>query len=92
MERLSAIIMNMNFNTFIAKIEDQILTPIIELVALGAFILFVFGVVQYMRNAGDPKKRAEGQQQMFWGVIGLVILFGANSLVSILQHIVGKTG
>lgn len=77
------------FNVFLTKIEDQILTPIISVVALAALILFTFGIVKFIRNAGDAKKRAEGQQQMIWGIIGLAILFGASAIVTLIKHLVG---
>lgn len=77
------------FNTFIGKVEDQILTPIISVLALAALIVFVFGVVKFIRNAGDSTKRAEGQQQMIWGVIGLAIMFGANAIIAVIKHTIG---
>ncbi len=77
------------FHAFLTKIESQILTPLISLVALAAFILFLFGVVKFIRTAGDAKARAEGQRQMIWGIIGLAILFGANAIVSIIKHTIG---
>ena len=77
------------FHTFLGKIENQILTPIISVIALAALILFVFGVVNFIRSAGDSKKRSEGQQQMIWGIIGLAIMFGANAIVAIIRHSVG---
>lgn len=77
------------FHAFLGKIEDEILTPIISVIALAALILFVFGVVNFIQGAGDAKKRADGQQQMIWGTIGLAIMFGANALVAIIRHSVG---
>ncbi len=77
------------FHTFLTKVEDEILTPIIAVVALAALILFVFGIVTFIRNAGDSTKRAQGQQQMIWGIVGLAIMFGANALVAIIKHTVG---
>lgn len=89
-ERLSAIITNMDdFHAFLTKIETEILTPIIAVIALAALILFVFGIVKFIANAGDAKKRAEGQQQMFWGIIGLAIMFGANAIIAVIKHTIG---
>lgn len=76
------------FHSFLTKVETEILLPIIAVIALAAFILFTLGVVKFIRNAGDLKARAEGQQQMIWGIIGLAILFGANALVTLIQNAV----
>lgn len=81
----------MDFNSFLTKVEDQVLTPIISVIALAALLLFVFGVVNFIRNSADSTKRAEGQQQMIWGIVGLIILFGANAILTIIKHTIGVT-
>ncbi len=77
------------FQEFITKVQDAILTPIITLLALGAFVLFVWGVVLFIASSDDEEKRRTGQQHMMWGIIGLVIIFGANAIVSLLKATVG---
>ena len=77
------------FQEFIVKVQDAILTPIITLLALGAFVLFVWGVVLFIASSDDEEKRRTGQQHMMWGVIGLVIIFGANAIVSLIAATVG---
>ena len=73
--------------TFISSIEKQILSPIIALLALAAFILFVFGVFELIRNAGNDEARQKGRQHVMWGLIGLAILFGADVIVQIITKI-----
>ena len=75
----------MDFSNFVQKISTEILEPIITLLALGAFIVFVWGVVKFIRNADNDEKRKEGQQHMIWGVIGLAIIFGASAIVNLLK-------
>lgn len=79
------------FNTFIQKVADNILTPIVEILALAAFLIFVWGIVQYIQNAYDDTKRAEGRQHMIWGIVGLAILFSANALVRLVTHVAAGT-
>jgi uncharacterized membrane protein YidH (DUF202 family) len=73
---------------FIAKVQDQILNPIITLIALASFGIFVFGVVEFIAGAENEEKRSTGQQHILWGIIGLVIVFGAGAIVKILGNIV----
>ena len=75
-------------DSFLTNVKNEILTPIITVIALAAFILFIYGVVNFIRSAGDSTRRAEGQQQMIWGIIGLAILFGANALVNLISNAV----
>ena len=77
------------FNTFITKVQTEILNPLITLVALAAFIIFTWGLVEFIRGAAEPDKRKTGQQHMLWGIIGLAIIFGAQVIVTILKNIVG---
>ncbi|MES2225944.1 MAG: hypothetical protein V4480_04015 [Patescibacteria group bacterium] len=77
------------FNTFITKVEAAIIDPLITVLALAAFILFVWGVIEFIQGAGSPEKRTTGQQHILWGLVGLAILFGARIIVTILTKIVG---
>lgn len=79
----------MTYQEFIAKIEAAILTPIIMLLVLAASVYFVWGVVQFIVGAGDEEKRKKGQQHMIWGIIGLVIMFGANAIIALIKQTVG---
>lgn len=76
-------------DAFLTKIQTEILNPLITLVALAAFIIFAWGLVEFIRGAADAEKRRTGQQHMLWGIIGLVIIFGAQVIVTILKNIVG---
>ncbi len=77
------------FQTFITKVQDAILTPIITLLSLGAFLIFIWGIVEFIASADNEEKRSTGQQHMIWGIIGLVIIFGANAIVSLIGATVG---
>ncbi|MEK7201445.1 MAG: hypothetical protein AAB737_02315, partial [Patescibacteria group bacterium] len=70
----------MTYQQFLTKIELAILMPIVVLLSLSAFVLFAWGVVQFIAGADNDEKRKVGQQHMLWGIIGLVILFGANAI------------
>jgi TRAP-type C4-dicarboxylate transport system permease small subunit len=71
------------------KIENAIINPLITLIALAAFVVFIWGVVEFIANAGNEEKRATGQQHMLWGFIGLVIIFGAKAIIAIAANTFG---
>jgi hypothetical protein len=52
------------------------------LLATGAFVLFLWGVFQFIAHAGDESKRSEGKQAILWGLVGLVIIFSAYGLMN----------
>jgi uncharacterized membrane protein YidH (DUF202 family) len=73
---------------FIQNVQREIINPFITLLALGAFIVFIWGIVEFIRNGDNAEKRKTGQQHMMWGVVGMVILFGAQAIVAIIARTV----
>jgi len=82
---------NSPLNTFIEKVSTEIVMPLITLLAAIAFAVFVWGVVQMIIAAGDEEKRDTGKRHILWGIIGLVILFGASGIVAFLKATVTTT-
>ena len=70
-------------NAFLGKVETQIINPILLLLAAAAFAVFLWGVFEFIRNAGDEGKRAEGKQAILWGLIGLTIIFGVYGIINV---------
>jgi TRAP-type C4-dicarboxylate transport system permease small subunit len=68
-------------DAFIGRVVTNIIEPATALLAVLAFLLFVYGGVNFIRNAENEEKRSTGIQHMFWAIIGLVIIFGANALL-----------
>ena len=79
-------------DNFISAIEREILAPIITLIALAAFVVFVWGVVEFIQGADNEEKRKSGQLHMIWGIIGLVVIFGANAIVAIIGNVANGLG
>lgn len=74
---------------FLEKVVVQIVNPLILLLVSIAFMYFLWGVFNFIRQAGDADKRAEGQQAILWGLVGLVIIFGAYGIIRIVTSTFG---
>jgi formate hydrogenlyase subunit 3/multisubunit Na+/H+ antiporter MnhD subunit len=70
-------------NRFLDKVVVQIINPIILLLAASAFVVFLWGVFEFIVNAGESTKREEGKKAIIWGLIGLVIIFGAYGIINV---------
>ncbi len=70
-------------NQFLGKVVAQIINPIILLLAASAFVVFLWGVFEFIVHAGEEAKRAEGKSAIMWGLIGLVIIFGAYGIINL---------
>lgn len=68
---------------FLGKVVVQIVNPIILLLSAAAFVIFLWGVYQFVAHAGDETKRSEGKKSIMWGLIGLVIIFGAYGIINV---------
>jgi len=68
---------------FTGRVVAQIINPLIILLSTVAFVVFLWGVFEFIYNAGDQKKREEGRQAILWGLIGLVIIFGAYGIINV---------
>lgn len=70
-------------NQFLEKVVTQIINPIILLLAATAFVVFLWGIYQMIAHAGEETARSEGRKAIMWGLIGLVIIFGAYGIINL---------
>ncbi|OGG41637.1 hypothetical protein A2837_00630 [Candidatus Kaiserbacteria bacterium RIFCSPHIGHO2_01_FULL_46_22] len=68
---------------FLAKFNDAILYPLITLMMTIALIVFLYGVFEFIMNAGNEAGRSAGKKHIMWGVVGMVIMVSAYSILSI---------
>ena len=68
---------------FLNTVIVQIINPMILLLSAGAFVVFLWGVFEFVLHAGDATKRGEGRKAILWGLVGLVIIFGAYGIINI---------
>lgn len=68
---------------FLDKVVAQIVNPLILLMAAVAFVVLVWGIFEFIRGAGDDTKRKEGRRAIGWGLVGLVIMFGAYGILNV---------
>lgn len=76
----------------IFRINDKILNPAIEIAFVVALVVFLFGVMEFIRGANKEEKRTKGKQHMLWGIIGFLIMFGVFSIINILTRTFGISG
>lgn len=65
------------------KVVSEIINPIIGVLFALALLYFLFGLAVFIFNAGDSAKRTEAKSHMMWGLVGLVVMTSAYSLIKI---------
>lgn len=76
-------------DSFLSKVVVEIVNPIILLLSALAFVVFIWGVYEFIAHAGDETKRKEGRQAILWGLVGLVIIFGAYGIINLALNTFG---
>ena len=59
---------------------------IIPILVGMAVLLFFWGLIQYVRKAGEAKGREAGKQAIIWGLIGLFIIFSLGGILNIISY------
>jgi len=75
----------MTLTEFLSRVSRYIVSPIIVLLIALAVVIFIWGVVQYIRGADDEKERTLGAQHMLWGVVGIFIMVAVYGFINFIQ-------
>ncbi len=62
-------------------INEHILNPLILFAFAVAFIVFAWGVFQFIANETADAQREAGKKKIFWGLFGMFIMFSAYGLI-----------
>lgn len=84
----------MTFSQFVGSGTTGVIgalnTVVVPIIIALAFLVFIWGVLKYFFIGGDDEgKRAEGRQFVFWGILGMVVIFAVWGLVNIVLSTLG---
>lgn len=77
--------------TFLNKINQFILNPIITLAFAVALLVFFFGIFQFINSQTADAKRDEGKRKIFYGLFGMFIMVSAYGLIRLVLGTFGIT-
>ncbi len=73
----------------IKAINREILNPLIALLFAVALIVFLWGLVEFIRSAESDEARSTGQRHMLWGLVGMAIMVAAKSVIFVVTNTFG---
>lgn len=66
-------------------VDDLFVGSLVKFIIGLTAILFLWGVLKFIKNAGDEKARTEGKELMLWGIIGFFVIFAIWSIVGVVS-------
>lgn len=67
----------------------KLIGQLIPLMFALAIVYFFWGVIKYIKSAGDPKEADAGKSIMIYGVIGIAVMASIYGLIAWLQGTLG---
>lgn len=77
--------------SFVATLNRVILFPTIGLLSAVAFLMFIWGCAEYFMGAANDQARQQGVKHITYGIIGLVIMMSAFTILTIAGATFGLT-
>jgi hypothetical protein len=74
---------------FLNKINQFILNPIIVLLFAVALLVFFWGIFQFINSETADAKRNDGKKKIFYGLIGMLIMFAAKGIIYLILDTFG---
>ena len=83
---------NPSLQSILAKIYTNIINPAILTLFAVALVMFFYGVIIYLRDAGEGEGRKKGKDHMVWSIVGFVIMIGVYGILNLLMRTFNITG
>lgn len=74
---------------FLDRLNQVILFPLITLLMTVALVVFLYGCFLFIMNSDNETARSQGKQHIMYGVIGMLVMISAYSILSIAANTFG---
>lgn len=68
-----------------------ILNPLILLIFSFGFLVFLWGLLEFLNNGANPSKSNEGKEHMIWGVVGMFVMVSVAGIINLIVSTFGLT-
>lgn len=69
--------LNIRFGMSLTELVSMLFNFLLTIAGLAAFIMIVWGGVNFLTSAGDPTKMGDAKDQIFKALLGLVVMFAS---------------
>jgi hypothetical protein len=71
------------------NVVTTIFTPLYQLAVGIAVVYFLYGALRFIIDMNDPERKNIGKEHLFWGTIGLFIIFSVGGVLRLFSDIFG---
>lgn len=75
--------------TFIHKVNQVIINPIILLLFAVAVLVFLYGVFMYVKDSDSEEGRATGGRHIMYGIFGMFIMISVFGILNVVMNTIG---
>lgn len=68
-------------------VEKTVINPFIVFLIALAGLVFVWGMIEFLSNAGDSAAQSEGKRKIIWGIVGMTIMVSAFGIINLVGSI-----
>ena len=76
-------------SNIMGRFVTYIINPAILIVFALGFLLFVYGLVEFLWNLNEGGENKEGKQHMLWGIVGMLIMVSVWGILDLLDNTFG---
>lgn len=75
----------MSIDEFIERVSVAVFNPLVILLFAWAFLVFLWGIFQFVYAGEESKDREDGKRHLLYGVIGMTIMVAAYAIMEIIR-------
>jgi uncharacterized membrane protein len=75
---------SVSFDLLLTRVNSEIVSPLLWVLFGLATIYFLYGVFEFVKNAGSEEGRRTGGQHIMWGLIGMFIMFSVKGIINLI--------
>src|SRR3990167_2754683 len=75
-----------SFDTFLAKVNSEIINPLILFLFALAVVFFLWGMLEFILNQQSEEAKTTGKSHMIWGIVGIAIMLGVWTILNIVLN------
>lgn len=83
----------MSVQALVANLATYIVNPLLLLLTAVGLLVFIWGLVEFLAALNGYGERTEsGKQHMFWGLVGMFVMFSAWAIMHLIADTVCPGG